>query len=138
MLCSLLRIRTSIFKPVDTILSLIIFTYYPPCHHGFRSFAGECDGFVSASSAAFEQKSLGAMRTWLGETDCPVYAVGPLMPPGFGGSGLSETAKQMEIDSSNKSGEFQAFLEKTLKSHGTRSLIYVCHSTEFGLDQPFT
>ena len=78
------------------------------------------------------------MRAWLAETNRPVYAVGPLVPPGFGGSGLSETAKQTEIDSSNKGGEFQAFLDKTLKSHGTRSLIYVCRFCVFEFDQPFT
>ena len=65
------------------------------------------------------------MRIWLGETNRPVYAIGPLVPPGFGDAGLSDIATQMEIDSSKNGGEFQAFLNKTLKSHGERSLIYV-------------
>ena len=88
--------------------------------------ARECDGFVSVSSAAYESESLDAMRSWLAETNRPVYAVGPLVPPGYGdAAGLSPVAKKMEIDSSKNGTEFQTFLDKTLKSHGDRSLIYV-------------
>jgi hypothetical protein len=67
------------------------------------------------------------MRTWLGETNRPVYAIGPLVPPGFGDTGLSDIAKQMEIASSKNGGEFDTFLENILKSHGERSVIYVSH-----------
>ncbi|KAF8518320.1 UDP-Glycosyltransferase/glycogen phosphorylase [Gautieria morchelliformis] len=88
-------------------------------------FACECDGFVSVSSAAYEPKSLEAMRAWLGETNRPVYAIGPLIPPGFGDTGLSDVAKQMEFASSNNGDEFDTFLENQLKSHGERSVIYV-------------
>jgi hypothetical protein len=68
------------------------------------------------------------MRKWLGETSRPVYAVGPLLPPGFGDSGLSHAAKQMDIASSQNGGEFQTFLDDMLKSHGERSVIYVNHT----------
>ncbi|KAF8459776.1 UDP-Glycosyltransferase/glycogen phosphorylase [Gautieria morchelliformis] len=88
-------------------------------------FACECDGFVSVSSAAYEPKSLEAMRTWLGETNRPVYAIGPLIPPGFGDTGLSDVAKRMEFASSNNGDESNTFLENQLKSHGERSIIYV-------------
>jgi hypothetical protein len=94
-------------------------------HH---SFTRECDGFVSVSSAAYDQKSLVAVRAWLGETNRPVYAIGPLIPPGFGDNQLSDTAKQMEIDSSANGGEFQTFLDKALTTHGTHSLIFVGHT----------
>jgi hypothetical protein len=92
---------------------------------------------VSVSSAAFDQEALEAMRTWLAETNRQMYAVGPLVPPGFGDRGLSDAAKQIEIDSSAKGGEFQAFLDKTLKSHGEHSLIYVSHFG-IGLDESMT
>jgi hypothetical protein len=107
---------------LDPLLVLLTSTY---CSH---SFARECDGFVSVSSTAYDPISLKAMRMWLGETNRPVYAVGPLVPPGFGGTGLSDTAKKMEIDSSNNGGEMQAFLDKILKSHGKRSLVYVINT----------
>ncbi|KAF8479891.1 UDP-Glycosyltransferase/glycogen phosphorylase [Gautieria morchelliformis] len=88
-------------------------------------FACECDGFVSVSSATYEAKSLEAMRTWLGETNRPVYAIGPLVPPGFGDTGLSDVAKQMEGLSSKNGAEFRNFLDNMLESHGARSVIYV-------------
>ena len=94
------------------------------------SFARECDGFLCASSAAYESESLHALRSWLAETSRPVYTIGPLVPPGFGdAAGLSSVAKQKEIDSSKNGGEFQIFLDKTLKSHGEHSLIYVRKQT---------
>ncbi|KAF8515657.1 hypothetical protein JB92DRAFT_2829592 [Gautieria morchelliformis] len=37
---------------------------------------------------------------WLAKTNCPVYAVGPLIPPGFGEFALSDAAKQLDIASS--------------------------------------
>jgi hypothetical protein len=101
------------------------FIAYHPLHH---SFARECDGFLSISSAAYDQKALEAVRAWLRETNRPVYAIGPLIPPGFGDNQLSDTAKQMEIDSSANGREFQAFLDKTLTTHGKHSLIFVSHT----------
>ena len=93
----------------------------------FYSFARDCDGFVSVSNAAYEPESLDAMRSWLAETNRPLYAIGPLIPTGYGdASGLSSVAKQMEIDSSTNGGEVQNFLDMTLKRYGEYSLIYVC------------
>lgn len=89
-----------------------------------HSFARECDGFISASSVAYDPESLEAMRIWLGETNRPVYAVGPLVPPGFGGTGQSERSKQMDVGSSHNGRDIQVFLDRTLKGCGKRSLIY--------------
>jgi len=90
------------------------------------TFAQDCDGFLCVSSATYEAESLGAMRRWLGKTNRSLYAIGPLVPPGFGqAEGMSSAAKQMDIDSSKNGTEFQTFLDKTLKSHGKHSLIYV-------------
>ena len=67
------------------------------------------------------------MRTWLAETNRPLYTIGPLVPPGFGDmAGLSAVAKQMEFKSTKNGGEVQVFLDRILKSHGKHSLIYVC------------
>ncbi|KAF8583155.1 glycosyltransferase family 1 protein [Ramaria rubella] len=60
-------------------------------------FSRECDGFLAVSSPVFEAESLNAMRAWLAETNRPIYAIGPLMPPGVGGVGLSETSKKAEV-----------------------------------------
>lgn len=93
----------------------------------FHSFLRECDGFVGASSAAFDQESLEAMRVWLGETNRSVYALGPIVPPGYV-TGLSDIAKQNEVASSNNGGEFESFLDDMLKGHGKHSVIYVPHA----------
>ena len=90
------------------------------------SFARDCDGFLSVSSQVFESDSLDALRTWLAETNRPLYTIGPLVPPGFGdAAGLSTIAKQKEIDSLKNGSDFQTFLDAILKSHGEHSLIYV-------------
>jgi hypothetical protein len=73
------------------------------------------------------------MRTWLGETNRPVYPIGPLIPPGFGDTGLSVAAKQMEVLSSKNGAEFQTFLDSALESHGARSVIYVNHTSSRNL-----
>ena len=65
------------------------------------------------------------MRLWLGESNQSMYALGPLLPPGFVGTGLSDMAKQNEIVSLNSGGEFESFLDEMLKSHGKHSVIYV-------------
>ncbi|KAF8509036.1 hypothetical protein JB92DRAFT_548563 [Gautieria morchelliformis] len=62
---------------------------------------------------------------WLAKTNRPVYAVGPLIPPGFREFALSDAAKQLDIASSTNGGEFQTFLDDMLKRHGERSVIYV-------------
>ncbi|KAF8583172.1 glycosyltransferase family 1 protein [Ramaria rubella] len=88
-------------------------------------FARECDGFVAVSSPVYEAGSLNAMRAWFAETNRPFYAVGPLMPPGAGGAGLSESSKKVEAELSENGDEFQIFLDKTLNNHGQKSIIYV-------------
>ncbi|KAF8528584.1 hypothetical protein JB92DRAFT_771289 [Gautieria morchelliformis] len=65
---------------------------------------------------------------WLAKTNRLVYAVGPLIPPGFGEFALSDAAKQLDIASSTNGGEFQTFLDDMLKRHGERSVIYVNHT----------
>jgi hypothetical protein len=108
---------------MDDLTLMIFLTIYSD----FCSFARECDGLISVSSAAYDQKSLEALRVWFKETNRPVYAIGPLVPPGLGDTGLSDTAKQMEINSSNNGSDVQAFLDRILNSHGKQSLIYVNH-----------
>ncbi|KAF8519861.1 hypothetical protein JB92DRAFT_2897379 [Gautieria morchelliformis] len=99
-----------------------------PITETFRAayiFASECDGFVSIFNANYESIGLDATRMWLAKTNRPVYAVGPLIPPGFGDFALSDAAKQLDIASSTNGGEFQTFLDDMLKRHGERSVIYV-------------
>ena len=77
------------------------------------------------SSVAFDQQILEAMRLWLGESNQSMYALGPLVPPGFIGTGLSDVAKQSDIASSDNGEECKSFLDEMLKSHGKHSVIYV-------------
>ncbi|KAF8509037.1 hypothetical protein JB92DRAFT_3188895, partial [Gautieria morchelliformis] len=88
-------------------------------------FTSECDGFVSIFNANYESIGLDVTRMWLAKTNRPVYAVGPLIPPGFREFALSDAAKQLDIASSTNCGEFQTFLDDMLKRHGERSVIYV-------------
>ena len=80
------------------------------------------------SSTTYDQKSLEALREWSGKTNRPVYAIGPLIPPGFGENKLSDVAKKMEMESSTNGDEFQTFLDKTLQTHGKHSVIIVSHT----------
>ena len=57
-----------------------------------------------------------------------MYAIGPLIPSGFGQNKLSDVAKQMELESSANGDEFQTFLDKTLQTHGKHSVIIVSHA----------
>ena len=59
----------------------------------------------------------------------PLYAIGPLIPPGFGENKLSDVAKEMEMGLSTNGGEFQTFLDKTLQTHGKHSMLFVSHTT---------
>ena len=68
------------------------------------------------------------LRGWIAETNRPLYAIGPLIPPGFGENKLSDVAKKMEVESSTNGNEFQTFLDKTLQSHGKHSVLFVSHT----------
>ncbi|KAF8592151.1 glycosyltransferase family 1 protein [Ramaria rubella] len=89
-------------------------------------FARECDGFVAVSSPVYEAESLNALRTLLSETNRILYAIGPLMPPGVGGAWTLRIVKLSE-----NGNEFQIFLDKTLKNHGEKTIIYVSFGTLF-------
>ncbi|KAF8577002.1 glycosyltransferase family 1 protein [Ramaria rubella] len=100
-------------------------------HSTAQIFARECDGFVAVSSMAYEAESLRAMRIWLAETNRPMYAVGPLMPPGAGDKGLSAISQQKEIEISANGDQFQSFLDRMLKVHGEKSIIYISFGSIF-------
>ncbi|KAF8587168.1 glycosyltransferase family 1 protein [Ramaria rubella] len=80
-------------RPSGRLLSSAFMFVDPSINH---SFAKECDDFMSTNTS-YEAESLDATRTWLSETNRSLYAVGPLMPPGVGGVGLSESSKKTEI-----------------------------------------
>ena len=82
---------------------------------------------MTISGEIFERETLEAMRAWFGETNRPVYAVGPLAYPGFSNSELSDIAKQKEIDASDNGRDIMDFLDRTLKLRGRNSLIFVSH-----------
>ncbi|KAF4610327.1 hypothetical protein D9613_010450 [Agrocybe pediades] len=73
-----------------------------------------CDGVVMASSYAFENESLQSMKSWFADWNKELFAVGPLLPAGYG------FAKQ----SARGADEVEAFMEKALKEYGEKSISF--------------
>lgn len=86
-----------------------------------RRLHDECDGIVSVSNSVYEPEGVDALRRWMGDGR-QVYAIGPLAP-----QELSAASKQHEVEGSENGRNIMEFLDKTLKSHGERSLIYVSY-----------
>ncbi|KAF8532238.1 hypothetical protein JB92DRAFT_2824538 [Gautieria morchelliformis] len=103
-------------------VNMVLF-YYPSSGH-LKNLAGRTTmyGFLRrwgrellVKIVTFQQPGPGLQQNemftttyrWLGETNCPVYPIGPLISPGFGDTGLSDVAKQMELACSNNGDEFK-------------------------------
>jgi len=86
-----------------------------------------CDGMICTSSSAYEPESIDALRKWLGTDNRELYIVGPLATPGeaHASVGISESAKSLELASSDNGGDYQAFMNNITEKHGDKSLIYV-------------
>ncbi|KAF8067710.1 UDP-Glycosyltransferase/glycogen phosphorylase [Lyophyllum atratum] len=82
----------------------------------------DCDGFLTATSDAYEKESLDAVRAWFGELQKPVYAVGPLLPAGY-------TSTQSDVNERN--ANVQVFLENALKNHGQHSVLLISFGSVF-------
>lgn len=69
---------------------------------------------------SYEPEAVKAARSWFGETGRQVYAVGPLLP-----AASKATAQANEKKLSAEANEIITFLDKTLKTSGKKSLVYV-------------
>jgi len=68
-----------------------------------------------ASSYAFESESLQAMKSWFADWNKELFAVGPLLPSGYG------FTKQ----SSRGATEIENFMDRALKEYGEKSVVFV-------------
>lgn len=85
------------------------------------SFYHDADGVITPTFAAFDPpESMEVMKNFFALTNRKFYVVGPLVP-----SPTAENAEKHELRQSPKSQETEAFLERILRTHGPKSLIYV-------------
>jgi hypothetical protein len=106
----------------------------------YRRLARKCDGIVFISSSTYEPGSFEAFRKWFSEIDNrELYTVGPLLPLGVrdASGGFSAAAMSLELDLSENGDEFQTFMDRIMKTHGKRSLIYVSRSRSASLSRCF-
>lgn len=90
----------------------------------FYRFIEDCDGFVYTSSDAYEPDAISATRQWLRESgNRPLYAIGPMLPPGNGQLPSNITLKLQRTEMSEERSPFN--VNKILNTHGKNSLIYV-------------
>lgn len=86
----------------------------------------ECDGIVSATSAAFEPEIYKAAKAWLAETKRPLYTIGPLFPDDVLSTLSNAQKKRGELDISTNGQEVVTFLDHIYAVSGPHSLLYVC------------
>ncbi|KAI0371040.1 UDP-Glycosyltransferase/glycogen phosphorylase [Pilatotrama ljubarskyi] len=89
-----------------------------------------CDGTFLMSPQSYEPDAVAAVRQWYAETSRQVYVCGPLLPP------QTATAAENEKKQSKVSAEIQEFLDKTLKTAGERSLLYMSFGSLFWPKSP--
>ena len=107
---------------------LNVCTYGPGLSSGFLH---ECDAILITTSHSYEDTSLIQMKLWFKSfpQDPPVYAIGPLLPPGCS----CHSVKSLTLEKSQLENDVQAFLEEMQSTHGERSVVFVslfpCHWT---------
>ncbi|KAJ7108400.1 UDP-Glycosyltransferase/glycogen phosphorylase [Mycena crocata] len=100
----------------------------PKLQSGYATLM-ECDGIFIGTTAALEGETLAEFEGWVtGTLHKPVYSVGPLLPPGYGGGAtLSITPQYNEI---------QIFLDAMQSKHGDNSVLFISFGTIFWPTQP--
>ncbi|OSD03899.1 glycosyltransferase family 1 protein [Trametes coccinea BRFM310] len=82
------------------------------------------DGAVVATPECYEREAVAAARTFFADIHKPVYVLGPLQASGA-------QAAQLERAHAPQAQEVEAFLDKTLKESGERSLLYISFGSIF-------
>jgi hypothetical protein len=84
-----------------------------------------CDGVFIATTPAYDEESLLAFQTWARQTlHKPVYAVGPLLPPGY-------SKEETPISTGTLDVEVKAFLDSMRSKYGDDSLLFVRYLGQF-------
>ncbi|KAJ7161848.1 UDP-Glycosyltransferase/glycogen phosphorylase [Mycena crocata] len=82
----------------------------------------ECDGIFIGTTAVIEGETLAAFEGWVtGTLNKSVYAVGPLLPPGYG------TGTTPSI--SPEHAEIETFLDSMQSKYGDNSVLFICFGT---------
>ncbi|PPQ87580.1 hypothetical protein CVT25_006080, partial [Psilocybe cyanescens] len=101
----------------------------------------ECDVGFSLSAYDFEPESIDALKSWFAEEwKKEVYTVGPLLASKPTTSSVAPDIKTIANGNGNSNGhsngdpsssEIQAFLEKSLKEYGEKSLVLISFGSLF-------
>ncbi|KAI9066602.1 glycosyltransferase family 1 protein [Trametes sanguinea] len=83
-----------------------------------------CDGAVVATPESYEREAVAETRKLFNEIQKPVYVVGPLQASGA-------QAIELEREQAPQAKEIEAFLDKTLKDFGDRTLLYISFGSIF-------
>jgi hypothetical protein len=87
-----------------------------PIESLFCRFFKESEGVIIATSDEYENPvSVTSMRSWLAAWGKTTYAVGPLMPIGYGSNSVSSRGDTV----------VEKFLEKSLQKYGEKSVLFV-------------
>ncbi|KAJ7150153.1 hypothetical protein C8R43DRAFT_1128196 [Mycena crocata] len=96
----------------------------PPIPISPLSMILECDGIFLGTTRAYDGQSVDAFEEWITQTlRKPVYAVGPLLPPGYGvGFSLALPSKHAEL---------QRFLDSMGSKYGKGFVLFISFGSVF-------
>jgi len=93
-----------------------------PCPLNKR-FLNECDAALISSSHIYEDTSLTSLISWFKSLpqNPPVYAIGPLLPPGFGCHSIECSG----LEKNQVEKDLNIFLKEMQPKYGEKSVIFV-------------
>ncbi|KAF9486600.1 UDP-Glycosyltransferase/glycogen phosphorylase [Pholiota conissans] len=95
-----------------------------PLARSAHLFFKESDGTIITTSETYENpESVKAMREWLGSWGKSTFGLGPLLPIGYGKPSVSV--------SNRGDTTVEAFLDKSLKKYGEKSVLFISFGTVF-------
>ncbi|EJF59604.1 UDP-Glycosyltransferase/glycogen phosphorylase [Dichomitus squalens LYAD-421 SS1] len=77
-----------------------------------------CDGVLISTPESWDALSIIGARYWMKETSRNVYAIGPMLA-------RSPQAAENEVAIAHQGAATRTFLDRILKTHGERSLLYI-------------
>ncbi|KAF9557517.1 UDP-Glycosyltransferase/glycogen phosphorylase [Agrocybe pediades] len=81
----------------------------------------ECDGILAASSHAWENEGIEALRSWFTDWNKELYSIGPLLPSSYG-----------KLEQSSRGGRnVQEFLDRMLSERGEKSVVLISLGSVF-------
>ncbi|KAJ7197806.1 UDP-Glycosyltransferase/glycogen phosphorylase [Mycena pura] len=93
---------------------------------GGRELFMQADGVFLASAPAYDGETFAALERWMNkDLKKPIYAVGPLLPFGYGSG-------QMQVSSTDpREIEIATFLETMRSKYGDKSVLFISFGTVF-------